>query len=125
MTFLFILFVNIIFKRSKQFNIGRTEQSQASATIVVSINKALRRSIDLEIAYEFCMEVEPCAIVYRCSAPVEIHTVEELVRLVGTESSGSFFSLGNWCRVITLPFHTNVHDFEANFAPLEHNTMPS
>ena len=81
--------------------------------IVVSIDMELRSNLDLEIAYEFCMEIEPCAIGYRCLALVEIRTIEALVRLVRTESSARVF------------FHTNFLDFEANFAPWEHNTMPS
>ena len=90
------------------------------------INKKLRSNLDIEIVYDFCMEIGPCAIGYRCPALVEIRTVQGVVRPVGTESSGRvFFSLGNWRRVITLPFHTNFHDFEGNFVPWEHYAMPS
>ena len=85
--------------------------------IVVSINKELRRNLDLEIVYKFGMEIGPCAIGYHCSALVEIRTVQGVVRLVGSKSSEIFFCLGNWRRMIMLPFHTNFHDFEANFAP--------
>ena len=71
------------------------------------------------------MEIGPCTIGYRCPALVEIRTVQGVVRPVGTESSGRvFFLLGNWRRVITLPFHTNFHDFEGNFVPWEHYAMP-
>ena len=87
---------------------------------------SLTLSLDLEIVYEFCMEIGPCAIGYRCPALVEIRTVQGAVRPVGTESSERvFFSLGNWRRVITLPFHTNFHDFKENFDQWEHNAMPS
>ena len=78
-------------------------------------------SLDLEIAYEFWMEIGPCAIGYRCPALVEVRKFEGVVRLVGTESSGRvfFFSLGNWRGVITLSFHTHFHEFVANFGPWE------
>ena len=59
--------------------------------IVVSINKELRSNLELEIVYEFCMEIGPCAIGYRCPALVEIRTVQGVVRLVGSEISGRGF----------------------------------
>ena len=43
------------------------------------INKKLRSNLDLEIVYEFCMEIGPCAIGYGCPALVEIRTVQGVV----------------------------------------------
>ena len=55
------------------------------------INKKLRSNLDIEIVYDFCMEIGPCAIGYRCPALVEIPTAQGVVRPVGTESSGRGF----------------------------------
>ena len=59
--------------------------------IVVSINKVLRSNLDLEIMYEFCMEIGPCGKGYRCLALVDIHKVQGVVRPFEQKAAEGFF----------------------------------